>query len=86
MLNSQWMQEQAGHLLARAEREAGQDLQAQAHRALELVLSRPPDATDVRELVDLVSRLKTKHQFSEQQARRAMCLAALNVNGFLYID
>lgn len=86
MLNSQWMQEQAGHLLARAEREVGSELPAQAERVLQLALSRSPEPADVGELVDLVTRLKTKYQFSEQQARRAMCLAALNVNGFLYID
>ncbi|MCC6509763.1 MAG: PSD1 domain-containing protein [Pirellulaceae bacterium] len=86
MLNSDWMQEQSAALLTRVQREVGEDLTAQATRALELVTSRRPLAEDTQELVALVERLKSKHKFSEQQARQAMCLAALNVNQFLYLD
>lgn len=86
MLNSQWMQEQAAALLSRVEREAGYDLSTQAARALELVLSQPAAQADVKELMRLTQSLQSKHNFSEQQARRAMCLAALNLNQFLYID
>ena len=86
MLNSQWMQEQASALLSRVEREVGTELRDQATRAFELVLSHKPDQRDVDELVQLTERLKLKHNFSDDQARHAMCLAALNVNQFLYID
>ncbi|RMF41921.1 MAG: DUF1553 domain-containing protein [Planctomycetota bacterium] len=86
MLNSQWMQQQAAALLERVERECGLDLTAQARRCLELVTSLPPQAADVDELVDLVQRLKQGHGLSDRQARQAMCLVALNLNSFLYID
>lgn len=86
MLNSQWMQEQAQALLERVQREAGDDLRQQARRCLELATSRAAQAVDVDELVDLVQRLKSKHNLSEQQARTSMCLVALNINSFFYID
>ncbi len=86
MLNSDWMQEQSAALYARVEREVGQDLTAQATRALELTMGHPPAGADVQELVSLVERLKSKHNFPEDRARRAMCLAALNINEFLYLN
>lgn len=86
LLNSGWMQEQAAALHQRVEREVGNGLRLQAARALELVTSRRPSDHDITELVELVDRLKRKQNFSETQARRAMCLAALNINQFMYID
>lgn len=86
MLNSQWMQEQARALLDRVQREVGDDLRKQAVRCLELTSSQTAQAADVDELVDLVQRLKSKHNLNEQQARKSMCLVALNVNSFFYID
>ncbi len=86
MLNSDWMQQQAQAFYQRLQREAGEDLQSQAHRCLELSTSRPAKQADVDELVGLVRRLKEKHNLSEQKAREAMCLVALNINSFFYVD
>lgn len=86
MLNSQWMQEQAAALYARVLREAGNEVHAQAARAIELVTSQPADQRDANELVELAKRLQKRYPFDEPQAGRAMCLAALNINQFLYID
>lgn len=86
MLNSDWMQEQADHLLARVQREVGPELPAQAQRCLELTQCRTADQADVDELLDLVERLRKKHKLSDDEARHAMCLVALNLNEFLYID
>jgi mono/diheme cytochrome c family protein len=86
MLNSQWMQEQSQALLERVSREVGGDLRAQASRCLELVSSRPPRSSDVSDLVDLVERLKQQEGLSESIARRAMCLVALNLNQFVYLE
>ncbi len=86
MLNSQWMQRQAAALLDRIQREVGPDLRAQAARSLELVTSLTPQPEDVDELVDLVQRLKRDHAMDDGRARHAMCLVALNLNSFLYID
>lgn len=86
MLNSDWMQQQSAALYQRVVREAGDDIAAQAMRALQLTSGHAPSAEDVKELVALAERLKTKHNFPEQRARQAMCLAALNTNEFLYVN
>ncbi len=86
MLNSDWMQLQATALLARVEAEVGQDLHAQAQRCLELTLSRTPDPADVAELTRLVERLSQRSDMDDVAARRAMCLVALNLNQFFYLD
>ncbi len=86
LLNSAWMQRQAAYLLERVQRDAGDNLRQQAARCLELVLSRPPRTEDVKQLTDLVHRLRQRHGLSETHARQAMCLVALNLNEFLYLD
>lgn len=86
MLNSEWMQQQASALLERVEREVGNNLENQAERCLELVTCKSAQAEDVQELVDLVDRLQRQHAVSDRKARHAMCLVALNVNPFFYID
>ena len=86
MLNSQWMQEQAQHLLDRVTQEVGADLSKQAARCLELVDSKPAAQADIDELVTLVERLKTKEGQSEAIARRNMALVALNLNQFIFVD
>lgn len=91
MLNSLWMQKQAQALLERLQREVGDDLHLQAKRCLELVLCRPvdnhgPESQDVKTLVQLVQRLKVEEKLSDEAARRNMCLVALNLNHFIYLD
>jgi hypothetical protein len=86
MLNSDWMQLQAQALLDRVRREVGDDIQAQAARCLELSLSQPASAEDVAELVDLVQRLAGQPEMNDEASRRAMCLVALNLNQFFYIE
>ena len=86
MLNSDWMQEQAAALLKRVEREVATDLRSQASRCLALTTGRQGSQEDIAELMDLVARLRTKNGLSEDAARQAMCLVALNLNQFMYID
>lgn len=86
LLNSDWMQEQAAAFLGRVQREAGDDLRAQASRCLELATGGEGNPEDIDELMDLVARLKTKNGLEEDAARRAMCLVVLNLNQFLYVD
>ncbi len=86
LLNSQWMQEQAQHLLDRATREVGSDLSKQAERMLELVGSTKPAAEDVAELVALYERLKTRQSMDDSSARRNVALVALNLNQFIFVD
>lgn len=86
LLNSQWMQQQAQHMLERVEREVGMDLREQAVRCLELATSQPANPLDVQEMVSLVERLRTKQGMPDSLARRNMALVALNLNQFIFID
>lgn len=86
MLNSQWMQQQAEALLERVQREVGDDLERQAQRCLELSTNRKPLAEDVSELTSLVERLQSEQHLSDSRARATMCLVALNLNSFFYLD
>ncbi len=86
MLNSSWMQQQARAFVERLQREVGDDLRQQAARALELTTSGAASPEDVTELLSLVQRLQREHQVSDDQARTAMCLVALNINSFFYVD
>ncbi|MEM7477275.1 MAG: DUF1553 domain-containing protein [Planctomycetota bacterium] len=86
MLNSDWMQMQARNLFARIKLEVGDDLAAQTRRALELCISREPLDEDVDELMALTNRLVNEHNLEQSKAREAMCLVALNLNQFLYLD
>ncbi len=87
MMNGAWMQQQAEALLKRLEAEVGDDLERQAFRALQLTgATLQADASDVVELMGLVEKLKTKQGIGDREARRAMCLVALNTNAFFYLD
>lgn len=86
MLNGHWMQVQADKLYQRIQGEVGSDLESQARRCLELCLSRLAEPEDVRDLVRLVQRLTSQYDRTDDQARKAMCLVALNLNEFLYLD
>lgn len=87
MLNSDWMQLQAKYLADRLNREAGDNLYAQAARCLEIVLARPnSNAEDVDALVQLNEKLRSQHGLDPDAALVAMCLTALNVNAFYYVD
>lgn len=86
MLNGDWMQQQAAKFMERVQREVGDDLEHEAERCLEVALSRPAEPAEVRELVELVDQLKSKHALGEQLARRAMALVVLNMNEFIYLD
>ncbi|MCA9191563.1 MAG: PSD1 domain-containing protein [Planctomycetales bacterium] len=86
LLNSDWMQEQASYLLERATRDVGGDILAQARRVLELVQGRSPVESEIEQLTNLVDRLKLRHQMNDKAARQAMCLVALNLNSFIYVE
>jgi hypothetical protein len=87
MMNGAWMQQQAEALLKRLEAEVGDDLERQAFRALQLTgATLQADASDVVELMGLVEKLKTEQGIGDREARRAMCLVALNTNAFFYLD
>jgi hypothetical protein len=86
MLNSQFLNEQADKLAGRVAADAPGDPREQIARALELTLNRPATDEEVADGLALFSRLSQEHGQEPQAALRYWCLAALNLNEFLYLD
>jgi hypothetical protein len=86
MLNSDFLNRQAAALAERVRREAGADAAAQVRRALNLITSRLPDNQEVRDGVALIEALQTRDGVAADAAIRYFCLAALNLNEFVYLD
>jgi Protein of unknown function (DUF1553)/Protein of unknown function (DUF1549)/Planctomycete cytochrome C len=85
-LNSDWMNEEAGHLAGLVRREAAGETAEQVTLALRRVFQRDPDDAEVRRGLELISDLQSEHQLSAEEALHYFCLMALNVNEFLYLD
>jgi mono/diheme cytochrome c family protein len=86
MLNSDFLNQQAGVLAQRLRREAGDDVSRQVRRALQLTLVRPPSEAEVRRGVHLIARLRGEPGTSPEVALKNFCLMVLNLNEFVYLD
>lgn len=86
LLNGEFLHLRAGALADRVRREAGADRRAQVDRTLQLVLTRQADAQEIDEGLALIDKLMTRHGVSADEAFRYYCLAALNLNEFIYLD
>jgi hypothetical protein len=75
LFNSRFIADQAAHLAARLELEAGAEPESQVRRAWQLVFHRSPDPAEVREAVGLV----------EAEGLPALGRALLNANEFLFL-
>ena len=74
MMNGDLLQDGAVHLAQRLEQEAGADRGAQVKRLFDIVLSRPPDAGELRKLTESGGSLES------------ICRVLLNSNEFVYVD
>ncbi len=86
MLNSSFLNEQAGLFAVRLRKEAGSELKAQVRLALNIATCRPPSDREIDRGVKLIERLKGKDGASDEAALREFCLMVLNLNEFLYLD
>ncbi|MEZ6058983.1 MAG: PSD1 and planctomycete cytochrome C domain-containing protein [Planctomycetaceae bacterium] len=86
MLNSEFINKQAAQFSQFLQDRAGDSIEAQVKLALERVTQRPPTDKDVQRGLDLIESLKSEHNMTESDARHYFCLAALNLNEFLYLD
>ncbi len=86
MLNGKFMQDQAAALAARLKRDAGADAKDRITLALQLSLSRKPDAKEIERGIALIKSLQTKHQVDADRALELFCLMVLNLNEFVYLD
>jgi hypothetical protein len=86
MLNSAFLNEQAGVFAASLRREAGDELAAQVRLALRRVTQRAPTAAEVERGVRFVRALRDEDELPAEEALRRLCLLALNLNEFVYVD
>jgi hypothetical protein len=74
MMNGRLVNEEATHLAARVEREAGGRRKDRVARLFEIVLSRPPDRAELQRFSGFDAPLE------------AICRVILNSNELLFID
>ncbi len=86
MLNSAFLNEQAGVFAASLRQEAGEDVAAQVRLALRRVTQRAPTAAEVERGVRFIAALRDEDKLAPAEALRRFCLLALNLNEFVYID
>ncbi len=86
MLNSKFLNDQAGRFAVRLKREAGNDRAKQVRLALRIVACRAPTEAEIQKGLSLIDRLKTRDKATDDDALRYFCLMALNLNEFVYLD
>jgi len=74
LLNGEFIQQQSGYFAERLSREAGADRMAQAVRAFQLALGRPPDPQEKQAAAELIA----------SHGAPALARALFNTNEFLY--
>ena len=94
LYNSEFVMQQAGHLVRRLETEAGTELDAQIELACRLALCRSPTAAERLAMVQFVAEELTQlrsqrgpdapHAELERAARTQLCRVLLNLNEFVY--
>ena len=85
MLNSEFMNQQAGLMAKRLQREQPGDLDAQLQYGLEIATCRPIRPSEVQELRTLVQELETQDGLDRNQALESACLLILNLNEFMHV-
>ena len=85
MMNGTLINRQAAILAERGRREAGTESRAFTRRVLSLTLQRAPTEKEIAEGMGLMARLQRRGAKPEQ-AQTYLCLVALNLNEFLYLD
>ncbi len=86
MLNSSFVNGQAGTFADSLRREAGNEEKARVRLALRRVLQRTPTQTEIDRGVRFLAELRDRDKLSADEALRRFCLLALNLNEFLYLD
>jgi hypothetical protein len=86
MLNSEFLEEQAGHFASRLRREAGDEPAAQIQRGLRLALQREPSKEEVALCLNTLSKFQNELQLPKESALQRVALMILNLNEFLYLD
>jgi hypothetical protein len=86
MINSPFLQEQAGRLADLLEQAAGTEPTQQVRQGLWRTLQRPPTDRDVRRGVDFLATMAKEPNVTRHEALRRYCLILLNLDEFIYLD
>ncbi len=86
MLNSTFVNEQATRFAEFLREQAGDDLEAQVTLALTRLFQRRPTRGEIDRGLYLVASLQQKHGLSPELALKQFCVAAYNLNEFVYLD
>ncbi|MBL8798933.1 MAG: DUF1553 domain-containing protein [Planctomycetia bacterium] len=86
LLNGDFANEQAKLFAADLRKQAGDDVNAQVKLALRRVTQREPSAREVERGLRFLSTMQAAHKQSPDEALKAFCLLALNLNEFVYLD
>ena len=86
MLNSKFLNDQAGVFSASLQKEFGDDVRGKISAGLNLVFCRKPAKGEVDQCVKLINDFQVGDKLSAEQAFKYFCLLALNLNEFVYLD
>ena len=86
MLNSDFIVKQSGKFAEFLRQSSGGDLVQQVSIGLRRTMQRMPSEQEIQRSVRLIGILKQKYNLSEHDALQQFCLAAINLNEFLYLD
>jgi hypothetical protein len=86
LLNSDFLNEEAGVFAGYVRRHAGDDPATQVALALKRATQREPTAAEVERGVQLIQALREKDGLSMEGALKYVCVVALNLNEFVYVD
>ena len=85
-LNSAFINEQAQVFADFVKKQAGSDATKQVTLTLRRVLQREPNATEVTRGGKFLQTMQQKHHYTADEALKAYCIVALNLNEFIYLD
>ena len=86
MLNSKFLNDQAGVFSSYLQKKAGDDVGEKVRLALSRVFCRDPVKTEIDGCLKLIKDFQVEDKFNAEQAFKYFCLLALNLNEFVYLD
>jgi mono/diheme cytochrome c family protein len=86
LLNSAFINQQAGVFAEFLRHNAGADVTAQVRLGLQRTLQREPTALEIARGVRFYARMQQRYGVGPQEALRLTCVIFLNLNEFVYLD
>jgi mono/diheme cytochrome c family protein len=86
MLNSTFLNEQAGIFATELRKQAGPDPKAQVSLGLRRTLQREPTAPEIARGLKFMTRMQQENGVKAPEVLRLYCVILLNLNEFIYLD